>query len=242
MQAEPTLADLFNAGLQNTNSVTDPFNNNLLTSYQGNSIGNPVLKPEVADTTGLGFVVAPQFFPGFNVSFDYYNIDISGAISSVSAQQTVDLCYQGNSIFCPLITRGVVNGTNQIIRITTYPLNFVVESARGYDIESSYTTPLDAINSNWGGNLTLRFLATHFLKNYTNTGLVPPTDTVGTVGASSLPSRRRRACAGSGLASAAPAMKSARSNVQPASSRNQRAAKARCSNAARGSLTPTTQS
>ena len=180
---EPTLADLFNAGLQNTNSVTDPFNNNLLTSYQGNSIGNSVLKPEVADTTGLGFVVTPQFFPGFNVSFDYYKIDISGAISSVSAQQTVDLCYQGNTLFCPLITRGLLNGTNQIIRITTYPLNFVVESARGYDIESSYTTPLDAINPNWGGNLTLRFLATHFIEDTSASGIPGsiPNVQVGTV-------------------------------------------------------------
>ena len=154
---EPTLADLFNAGLQNTNSVNDPFNNNANTSYQGNSIGNNALKPEDADTTGFGIVLTPQFFPGFNASFDYYNIDITGAINSVSAQQTVDLCYAGNQIFCPLITRGLVNGTNQIIRITTYPLNFVVEQARGYDIESSYTTPLDVINSNWGGNLALRF-------------------------------------------------------------------------------------
>jgi iron complex outermembrane receptor protein len=168
---EPTLADLFNAGLQNTNSVNDPFNGGILTSYQGNSIGNNALKPEVADTTGLGMVVTPSFFPGFNVSFDYYNIDIEGAIQSVTAQQTVDLCYQGNSIFCPLITRGLVNGTNQIIRITTYPLNFVVEGARGYDIESSYTTALDAINSNWGGNLTVRFLATHFIKDTAASGI-----------------------------------------------------------------------
>ncbi len=168
---EPTLADLFNAGLQNTNSVTDPFNNNLLTSYQGNSIGNNALKPEDADTTGLGVVLTPSFFPGFNIALDYYNIDISGAISSVSAQQTVDLCYQGNTLFCPLITRGLVNGTNQIIRITTYPLNFVVESASGYDIEASYTTPLDNINADWGGNLSLRFLATHFIEDTSASGI-----------------------------------------------------------------------
>ena len=168
---EPTLADLFNAGLQNTNSVIDPFNGNAQTSYQGNSIGNAALKPEDADTTGLGVVLTPSFFPGFNIAFDYYNIDISGAIASVSAQQTVDLCFQGNTIFCPLITRGLVNGTNQIIRITTYPLNFVVEEASGYDIESSYTTPLSAINADWDGNLTLRFLATHFIKDTSASGI-----------------------------------------------------------------------
>ena len=44
--------------------------------------GNPNLVPEKADTTGLGVVLQPQFFPGFQASFDYYNIDIDGTIDT----------------------------------------------------------------------------------------------------------------------------------------------------------------
>ncbi|MHB1204326.1 MAG: TonB-dependent receptor domain-containing protein [Rhodospirillaceae bacterium] len=180
---EPTLQDLYAAGTQNTNNVNDPFNNNVLTSYQGNAIGNSALTPEVADTTGLGFVLQPTFFPGFNASFDYYNIDIAGAIGSVSAQQTVDLCFAGQQLFCNQIQRGLVNGTNQIVRITIAPLNFVVESARGYDIEASYTAQLDNIVSSWNGNLSLRFLATHYIKDTSATGVIGsiPTVKAGTV-------------------------------------------------------------
>ena len=176
----PNLSELFAAGTANTNTVFDRFNNNLNTQYQGAVVGNAALKPEIADTTGLGVVLTPQFFPGFNASFDYYNINISDAIGTVTAQQIVDFCYQGNQAYCPAIIRGVQNGVNVITQIRITPFNLVTETNRGYDIEASYRTPLDAINSDWAGNLTLRFLATHFLKRYQNNGINAPTDTVGT--------------------------------------------------------------
>ncbi|MBX7197870.1 MAG: TonB-dependent receptor [Rhodospirillaceae bacterium] len=176
----PNLSELFAAGTANTNTVFDRFNNNLNTQYQGAAVGNAALKPEIADTTGLGVVLTPQFFPGFNASFDYYNIEITDAIGSVSAQQIVDFCYQGNQAYCPSIIRGVQNGVNVITQIRIAPFNLVTENNRGYDIEASYRTALDSINSDWAGNMTLRFLATHYLKRYQNNGINPPTDTVGT--------------------------------------------------------------
>ena len=175
----PNLSDLFAAGTANTNTVFDRFNNDLNTQYQGAAVGNSALKPEVADTTGLGVVLTPQFFPGFNASFDYYNIDISQAIGSVTAQQIVDFCYQGNQVYCPSIIRGVQNGVNIIKQIRIAPFNFVTETDRGYDIEASYRTRLDEIVSSWAGDVSLRFLATHYLKKYTNNGINPATDRVG---------------------------------------------------------------
>jgi outer membrane receptor protein involved in Fe transport len=181
---EPTLQDLYAAGTQNTNNVTDPFNNNVLTSYQGNAVGNSALTPEKADTTGLGVVVSPRFLPGFSASIDYYNIDINGAIGSLSAQQEVDLCFAGEQLFCGQIQRGLVNGTNQIIRITTSPLNFVAESARGFDVEASYNLRLDEIADALNGNVSLRFLGTHYIKDTQATGVIGsiPIAQVGTVG------------------------------------------------------------
>ena len=175
----PNLSELFAAGTANTNTVFDRFNNNLNTQDQGAVVGNSALKPEVADTTGLGVVLTPQFFPGFNASFDYYNIEISDAIGTVTAQQIVDFCFQGNQAYCPAIIRGVQNGVNVITQIRITPFNLVNETNRGYDIEASYRTSLDTINSDWAGNMTLRFLATHYLKRYRNNGINPATDTVG---------------------------------------------------------------
>ena len=176
----PNLQELFQNGASNTNTVQDRFNNNVVTTYVGFTVGNPNLVPEKADTTGIGVVLSPQFFPGFQASFDYYNIDIGNTIGNVSAQQTVDLCYAGQQAYCAALTRGTLSGGAQgFSRILIQPFNFVARTSRGYDIEASYRTRLDNIVSDWSGDLTLRFLATHFLKNYTNSGLVPPTDSVG---------------------------------------------------------------
>src|SRR5262249_40854318 len=106
----PNLSDLFAAGTANTNGVLDPFNGNAQTQYTGFAIGNINLKPEVADTTGLGVVVQPQFFPGFSASLDWYNIDIGNAIGSLGAQDIVNLCYAGQQQYCSVIVRGQSNG------------------------------------------------------------------------------------------------------------------------------------
>ncbi len=175
----PNLAELFQAGSANTNSVIDPFNNDQTVQYQGFAVGNPDLEPEIADTWGLGVVVQPQFLPGFQASFDYYRIDIADAIGNVGAQQIVNFCFEGNQAFCSAITRGLVNGVNVITRIRTSPFNLIVQEARGFDVETSYRTPLDALVEEWSGDLTLRFLATRYLRNYSSNGFNPPTDTVG---------------------------------------------------------------
>ena len=187
----PNLQELFANGASNTNTVQDRFNNNAVTSYVGFTVGNPNLVPEKADTTGLGVVVQPQFFPGFQASFDYYNIEIDGTIDTVSAQNIVDLCFAGRQEYCSALTRGIGSGGASIFsRILIQPFNFVAKTNRGYDIEASYNTRLDNINDSWAGTVGLRLLATHFLKNYTNTGLVPPTDTVGSNGGNGPPNWR----------------------------------------------------
>ena len=176
----PNLNDLFAAGTANTNGVLDPFNGNAQIQYVGFAVGNTNLKPEIADTTGLGVVVQPNFFPGFNASVDYYKIDINGAIGSVSAQNIVDLCYAGQQQFCAALTRGFQNGVPVFTRILLQPFNFVTEKASGLDLEASYRTPLAAIVGDWRGDVTLRMLATHFISRYTDNGINPAFDAVGT--------------------------------------------------------------
>ncbi|MHB1204071.1 MAG: TonB-dependent receptor domain-containing protein [Rhodospirillaceae bacterium] len=176
----PNLSELFAAGTSNTNNVNDPFNNNLPTQYQGFAVGNLALVPEKADTTGLGVVLQPQFFPGFSASVDYYNIDIGNAIGTVAAQNIVDFCFQGKQDFCAAITRAPnATGVQVIQRIRTSSFNFVNQNARGLDFEASYRTRLDNINSDWAGDVGLRFLATRYLNNYSNNGIAKATDTVG---------------------------------------------------------------
>ena len=179
----PNLNDLFAAGTANTNSVIDPFNNNLLTAYQGKAVGNPNLQPEVADTFGYGIVLTPRFMSGFEASVDYYDIKIHDAIGTVDAQTIVNNCFDGNQTYCAAITRGIgTGGTSVITQIEILPFNLVELRARGVDVEASYRFNLSSIVSSWSGGLTVRALGTHYLENYQNNGIDPPIDTAGSNG------------------------------------------------------------
>jgi len=178
----PNLLELFQAGGANTNNVIDPFNNNANIAYQGLAVGNLALQPERADTTGLGVVYQPSWAPGLSASFDYYNIEIKDAIGTIGAQAIVDRCFSGNQTFCAAITRDPVAGV--IRQIRTSPFNLITQIARGFDIEASYRLPMQL----WGGDVNIRALATHYLKNYSANGINIPTDTAGSNASSGPPS------------------------------------------------------
>ena len=191
----PNLAEAFQAGQSNTTTFADPFRNNASTLVQVTTRGNLALRPERADTLGFGVVLKPRFLPGFAVSLDYYDIRIKDAIQSVAGVTLVNQCFTGNTVLCSQITRSatgtLINGLTPITNIVVQPVNIAQQIARGLDFEASYR------RSVYRGNLTLRVLATRFLKNYTDNGINAPTDTVGqngTIGANA-------AATGSGVSS-----------------------------------------
>ena len=141
--------------------------------------GNPGLVPEKADTTGIGMVLSPSFLTGFTASVDYWDVDISGAINPLTAQQVVDICYGGggltaNPALCANLSRNP-DGTLRVI--TAFPINLAVQNVRGIDVEASYRTSLDSIGMS--GDFSLHGLMTFYLKDYQNSNLTPPVDTVG---------------------------------------------------------------
>jgi len=144
----PNILELFSSSVQSTAGVLDPVTNTspVLQSF---SLGNPDLRPEVADTTSVGAVVRPAFAPGLAFSVDYYRINVKDAIATLSLQDIVDRCFGGNEELCGLITR--VNG--QITEIQNPYLNLQSLKTDGLDIELSYNVPVGA------GNATARFLA-----------------------------------------------------------------------------------
>ncbi|MBJ7437748.1 MAG: TonB-dependent receptor [Sphingopyxis sp.] len=174
----PNLEELFAAGTARTNSVIIPAGANTPVTgsqqFVQNAFGNPNLKPEVADSWTVGAVFTPPFLPGFSASFDYYAIDIDDAIGSVTAQQTVDLCYdQGIAAYCPNIK--FVNGALSTIDLT--PINFATQKTRGFDIEASYSTPIGP------GELRLHSQVTHYIKNVIDDGISFPIDYAGVLSA-----------------------------------------------------------
>ena len=173
--------ELFAANRFVGNTYLDPFrdesvNINTLTT------GNTGLKPEKADTTGIGVVLQPPWLPGFSASVDFYNINIKDAVGTKNARTVLERCFAGQQVFCNAIDRhpaaaGESIGVLKLIRVQ--PTNFISQKAKGIDFELSYQTPLDSLVSGWSGDLSLRALITHFISNKTDDGSGTVTETVG---------------------------------------------------------------
>jgi outer membrane receptor protein involved in Fe transport len=175
----PSRRELFATSLFAGNQVTDPFRNNEVSTANTATLGNPALQPEVADSTGFGVVYQSSLLDGFSASVDFYNIDINDSIGAVGGQATLDRCFGGEIQFCPAIIRNA-DGTLNNVRIQ--PVNFVVETNRGVDIETSYTFEASDVLSSLPGSVQLRALATRYIERSTDTGAGPVVDTVGSNG------------------------------------------------------------
>jgi len=167
----PNLGELYANGQGGQSiGVIDPATNLTLPTFLNNTVGNPDLKPEEADTTGIGLVYRPSYFRGFSIAVDYYDIDVKGAILTVGTQETLDRCQAGQQFYCSQVTR---DGSGQITFVTALPFNFANLNQRGVDIETSYFTDLGP------GNLTLRALGTHVIHSRRDDGFNPVQDFAG---------------------------------------------------------------
>ncbi|EQB15391.1 TonB-denpendent receptor [Novosphingobium lindaniclasticum LE124] len=172
----PNLSELFAAPTVTTvPNFNDPFRNQAVQIFQ-NTIGNTALQPEVARNTELGIVLSrPSWLPGLSLSFDYYRIKLDGVVSTLSADQIVRFCFDGNQAFCGGFQLDGPQGTNFV---NVQPFNLASWKTSGFDIEASYQwqQPLGL-----PGNFTLRALATHIQKFIVNAGIagVDPIDQAG---------------------------------------------------------------
>ncbi len=103
--------------------------------------GNPNLAPEEATTFTVGFVATPSFIPGLNLSVDYYDIEITEAISSVGSSVTTQLCYfEADADACGRITRNPGTGafwTNGGL-VQDLNLNIGGIKTSGVDVSGAY--------------------------------------------------------------------------------------------------------
>jgi iron complex outermembrane receptor protein len=139
--------------------------------------GNPDLKPEEADTTGIGVVMSPSFLPGFTASVDYWRVNIKDAIVELQAQDVVDACYYGiDASACPRIERGA---DGNIAFIRSAPLNLAKHDASGVDVEFSYRMDMADLVSSLPGSISLRSLATFYLESVMSSPFTPTIDIAG---------------------------------------------------------------
>lgn len=137
---------------------------------------NPLLQAETSKSLTVGAVVTPRFLKGFDLTVDYFDINVQKVISSASAQDIVDLCYDEGK-FCNLFQRNISGGAGpkgevpgQILQgsLIQAGLNFASLRRRGIDVQVNYNHAI-------GSDAALRVWAvyTHQLKN---SDYVDPTD------------------------------------------------------------------
>jgi outer membrane receptor protein involved in Fe transport len=149
-------------------------------SLQVLSGGNPNLEAETSDSYTVGGVFTPRFIPGLSISADYYDITVNDVITSVTAQNILNLCYDSPTLqnpFCPLFQRAGAGGGpkgEQPFRVLEGTLlvsstNFAKLKTRGIDLNAAYNKRFD-----WG-SLSMKGIYTHVLQNDQFTNPADPT-------------------------------------------------------------------
>jgi iron complex outermembrane receptor protein len=133
-------------------------------SIKRETIGNPTLTPEVAHTYTAGLVFTPQFIPGLSATIDYYKINMSNAITSLSGStvgiQQICIASGGTSPYCQLTVRPFPY-TNTTL--ANYPTSFKVQSlnsakvrTEGVDLDIGYGFSMQDLIPDLPGDVRIR--------------------------------------------------------------------------------------
>lgn len=173
-----TLAQCVNTGLD-PSLYGDAILDSPAGQYNALFGGNPNLQPEEGDTYTIGFVFEPSFFKNFNLSVDYFDIEISNAVGTVSPLTTLDVCLEtGDPTFCNLIQRDSLGTlwlqSSAFIEATNQNLGTL--STKGIDVVANYAFELGQF-----GGFNVNMVGTYLneLETLELPGVTEPFDCVG---------------------------------------------------------------
>ena len=173
---EASFQERFDVVTGGTN-IDDPFTGEMNVNVSFLRGGNPNLEPEEADTNVVGLVYEPSWLPGLRMSADWWEVDISGAVDSVTEQQIVDQCFDsgGTASVCSFIRR---NELGTIGSVAAPFLNLSTSYAEGIDYEMSYNYEPNFFGSQVE-SLSIRLLAGNLKERFDIPPGGTPIDQVG---------------------------------------------------------------
>lgn len=135
--------------------------------------GNANLDPEKATTYTLGLVATPPQVPGLTVAIDYFNIEVTDAITTPTPNDILGPCFanlDATSAACQSIGRnplnGSLNGGGDTLGLILQLTNQGQITTSGIDFRVNYTFPLSfgSLNFDLNGTWTdsLKFKANQF--------------------------------------------------------------------------------
>lgn len=158
------------------------------TSFLQQTGGNPDLANEKSNAYSLGAVLTPRFVPHLNVTVDYISVRLKQAISSFTASQIVNSCYDApnpaTNPFCSLFVRhapGPAQNANQLAFVKTSFFN--ADELRYRGIVAAWDYKLDTPFLGSRSSLSFSGSYQHLLKLATRAfGDQAPTNNDGTLG------------------------------------------------------------
>ena len=113
--------------------------------------GNKDLQPEEAETFTYGFVYSPEWVEGLSITFDVFDIEIDGAVSTTGAQTILDTCATTGTTFCSLIQRTPGGSVSDLFNGL---VNLGGQTTSGFDTEIDYNFETEFGDFNFGIDLT----------------------------------------------------------------------------------------
>jgi iron complex outermembrane receptor protein len=129
--------------------------------------GNPDLEPETAKTYTIGVVLTPTFIPGFNLSIDYFNIEVTDLVSTFGPTNTLDACYGSDiAVACDRINRNALGNlwTNGGF-VEDFNINIGGLETSGVDINANYSFDIGSL-----GGLSANLVGTYLDELITDPG------------------------------------------------------------------------
>ena len=98
--------------------------------------GNPELQPESSESITAGVVWSPASQPGFDLSLDWFRIEVADALTGVSPEQLLVACYNaGVAEACARTTR---DARGELLQLDSRDLNSGTLRVTGYDLGLGY--------------------------------------------------------------------------------------------------------
>ncbi len=147
-------------------------------SVPGLSGGNPFLQPETSESFTYGFVWTPDYLlPNLSLVMDYYDIEISDAIASVSAQNAANQCVSGDQLnvgACATQTRDPT--TFQVTSFIQGSLNYAALTAKGVDFTTRWGAEVFKFGGRDWGTFTHSVRGNWLIEQHDFVNIVDPTD------------------------------------------------------------------
>ena len=144
----------------NTYVVGVAGNGTYASGRSGVNSGNPFLQPEQGRSYTASIAYQPSWWDDFSVVFDYYDIEITDAIATVTAQQAINQCVNGpslNTLACATIFRNPASDPNPFqlpqagVGFIQGSLNYAKTEAQGVDFAANYHLDIaEMFSRNWG--------------------------------------------------------------------------------------------